>query len=669
MIKTRKSEAPRQISPVIPASWILAYMVFKGIARETIQVAEWEWKKEEQDVWPPRKATFFDAFHALYEDLCVKVSLTSPSWLAKEANLGEAVDDLLHIARKIVDIFESNQDKILNYGNRTDGRYGDEAFAIYDNCKRVVSILDYEDPPEDEEMRKELMFSFFSDRFLRPLYKKVCNLFQESDPSVTGKNVGKLVSYRNFQAVVNLLETVYVNEWEEEDFSAVVLKPVAGYGMVMYALTVLLSGKRNPECENNPIILYRKTENGPVEVDPDEFGSVEGDFMEPVREYWTSSFLKRLDWSDGYTVIDDLWKTEYCNPDQQKMVLSRKETSSDESATLSRFVHRKVFEGICSTENIESVESSDLCAPSAEDYLMLNREYAQDDLDVEERKKRVKDLYHLFCRETGYLYKNIVQLSGVFKSKFEGECIRWDAQRHFEQEKEAYEGLRRMLSEEGNGGVEMTAVYKRLMDGCVYSDIPLLEQRSVCSETMRQYIMKCILQDENYKQALLQKLNELSDPMTTPSSDLRKVQQMTVLKYLRDNNIIDENNVVRDWHYRELLRELVKNKYVKPNEGWREGIKRVKGSNHLKKRLDDNGNLKSDLLNNYQDFKNQCFALFNKVIDWSPFDNVFKKHEKGEIISCSASKLKSDFVDKPSCEPGKEVEILITIIRENEFRN
>ena len=669
MIKTRKSEAPRQISPVIPTSWILAYMVFKGIARDTIQVAECEWKKEEQDVWPPRKATFFDAFHTLYEDLCVKVSLTGPSWLGKEANLGEAVDDLLHIARKIVAIFESNQDKILNYGKRTSGEYAKEAFAIYDNCKRVVRILDYEDPPEDEEKSKELMFCFFSDSFLRPLYKKVCNLFQESDPSVAGKNVGKLVSYRNFQAVVNLLETVYVNEWEEEDLSAVVLKPFAGYGMVMYALTVLLSGKRSLDCRDNPIILYRKSENGPIEVEPDEFGRVEGDFWEPVREYWTSSFIKRLDWSDGYTVIDDLWKTAYCNLDQQKMVLSQKETSSNESATLSRFVHRKVFEGICSTDNIESVESCNLGALSAEDYLMLNREYAQDDLDVEERKKRVKDLYHLFCRESGYLYKNIDQLSEVFKSQFEGECIRWDAKRHLEQEKEAYEGFRRILIEEGNGGVEMTAVYKRLMDGCVYSDIPLLEQRSVCSEMMRQYIMKCILQDENYKQALLQKLNELSDPMTAPSSDLRKVQQMTMLKYLRDHNIIDENNVVLDRCYRKLLRELVKNKYVRPKEGWREGIKRVKGSNHLKKTLDDNGNLKSDLLNNYQDFKNKCFALFNKVIDWSPFDNVFKKHEKGEIISCSASKLKSDFVDKPSCEPGKEVEILITIIRENEFRN
>ena len=161
MIKTNKSKALRQISPVIPTSWILAYLVFKGIAEGTIQAAEREWKEEEQYVLHPNNLTFFDAFHVLYEELCVKVSLTSPSWLAEEAEKRESFDDLLHIARKIVDIFESNQNKILNYGNPPSGRYSEEAFSIYNNCKYVVSILEYEDPPEDDEMREELMYYFF----------------------------------------------------------------------------------------------------------------------------------------------------------------------------------------------------------------------------------------------------------------------------------------------------------------------------------------------------------------------------------------------------------------------------------------------------------------------------------------------------------------------------
>lgn len=633
--------------------------------------AERKWKDSDDYVyaWPPRNDSFFDAFHALYEDLCVKVSLTCPSCLAKGVKKGEAVDDLLHIARRIVDIFESNQGKILNYGNPPSGRYSEEAFSIYNNCKYVVSILEYEDPPEDESIRQELLHFYFSDEFLKPLYDKVFMLFPESDPSVSGNKVGRLVSYKSFQAVVNLIETVYVNEWEEKDLSMVVLKPFRGYGMLMYALTVLLSGKRSLDCEDNPVNLYRNTENGPVEVDSDEFGRVVGDFMEPVKEYWTSSFLKRLDWSDGYTVVDNLWKTAYYDRDQLEMVLSRSEVSSDENSLLSHFVHRMVFEGICSPDNIDSVVASVPGNLSADDYLMLNREYASDMLDPEERIKRIKDLYHLFCRETDYLYKNIDQLSVVFKTKFEGECIRWDSECHLSQERESNGALRRMLSEEGTGGVDMTAVYKRLMDGGAYADIPLLDQRSISFEAMHQYIKNCILQDESYKQALLQKLNELSVQVTVPPTDLGEVQKLNALKHLRDHKdrLIDSDNVFNARKMHATLCELVKGEYVKPVGGWTEGIERVKERLSANTK-DGKGNIGSWLLKDLETFRVKCFSEFVNEIDWTQFGGIFGKKKKDGIERLTANGLKETFYSNPRTTRGYEVDIIARIIEKYEFR-
>ena len=330
-------------------------------------------------------------------------------------------------------------------------------------------------------------------------------------------------------------------------------------------------------------------------------------------------------------------------------------------------MHREVFEGICSPDNIDSVVSSVPSEPTAADYLILNEEYAPVELDSEERTRRVRELYHLFCRETDYLYKNIDPLSAVFKSKYEAENIRWDAKKHDEEETESFGALRRILSEEGTGGVDMKAVYKHLMDNCDYSDIPLLNQQSVCSETMRQYIMNCILQDESYKQTLFQKLNELSAQEMVPPTDLENVWKLKVLKDLRDHKFIDADNVFLSRRMHAALRELVKKEHVKPDGGWTEGIKRVK-DRLASNTKDKQGNICSWLLRDLEAFKTRCFSEFVYEIIWEPFPGTFGKKKEGSIERLTANQLKEVFYSNPQTKPGYEVDIIVRLVEKYEFR-
>ena len=222
--------------------------------------------------------------------------------------------------------------------------------------------------------------------------------------------------------------------------------------------------------------------------------------------------------------------------------------------------------------------------------------------------------------------------------------------------------------EEAAGGEAMAAAYRRLMDGCAFTDIPLLDQRSVSSETFRRYIMDCILQDESYKQALLQKLDELSSRVAVPPTDLESIRQGKVLKHLRDRHFIDADNAFLPRRMHATLRELVEKMHVMPEGGWTEGIERAK-RRLAQNTKDDRGNLNGWLLKDLGEFyQRRCFTEFVNEIDWTPFDRTFGKKKGDGIVRLGAKELKEAFYNNPQTVPGGEVYIIVNLIRNHEFR-
>lgn len=674
MIRRDSSSNNMQVSSAVPASWMLVYLIFKGIAEDKIQKVAKQWTKSHKNEWPPKEVSFFKAFHTLYEELCVKVS-RSFQWPDINQKEKEAsVRDMQFVASEIVRIFEANQGKILHFGDsHQSDSYEKEVKAIYSNCKKIEKCLVWKE--EYELYGQALHFEFFSDSFLCSLYKELKNCFFSNECR------NERLSYDEFCAVLNLDDEIVQRKGDGDiefiDYSHLRFFPVDDYGMLMYALIAFLYTKRNDECTKNPVLLYKNSDNGPIRLN----GNIECDYDYVLADkyYWTSEFMKRVIWSDGYKVEEDLWKTAYYNGDLKDVVLGKNEVSEENSSALARIVHRKVFEEICSPGNLDAVVSSDFRDISASDYVYLWKEYGPDTPNSE---NRIKDLYHLLCRETKYFYQNIDHLSTVFMDKEDAEHLCILSREHIRLKEESDRAIEQLFRD--TEGFDMELAYACLMDRCDFWDVALCQQLRVTSGMMRTYILNCISQDEKLKQFLLQKMEELSYMASIKTTDVEECWKISKLDELRKEGFIDSNKVIQGRRKHELLRILVKREYLKPEEGWRKALKeqlekqnksskrpeREKQSkkSHLPtERVDGRWRIKRDVLMDDEKFK-LFFSCFTALIDWDLFNKEF--YQAGKDTPLTGKELKNDFNSNPQLGTDRkgedyEVEIVRKLVLNN----
>lgn len=651
MIRRDSSSNTQQTGSVVPASWMLIYLIFKGIAEDKIQKAAKLWVESQENTWPRKEVSFFKAFHSLFEELCVRVSHLFLWPDISQQDKEESIGDMHFVASEIVRIFEANQSKILQFGDHQPDNYPNEVYAIYSNCRIIEKVLVWKD--EYELDKPENNFEFFSDTFLRSLYENLVSCFYFDE----GKK--ESLSYQEFHAVLNLDEEI--------DLSQVKFSPIENNGMLLYALIAFLSLKRNEECSKNPVLLYKNSDKGPIEVDPLD-GNAKCDFYLADKQYWTSEFFKRIAWTGEYQIEEDLWKTAYYDSDQKAVILRTKEVSEKDSSALARIVHRKVFEEICSPENIGAVVSSDFNGLSANDYLYLWKEYGP---DVPNSENRIKELYHLLCRETKYFYNNIDQLSIVFKGEEDAEHLCWLSRLHESLKEESDRVIDQMFW--NTDDFDMDLAYSCLMERCDFWDIALCRQRRVTTSTMRTYILNCISQDEKLKQFLLQKMEELSFMASIKTTDVKECWQISILEELRKEGLIDSNNVIKSGKKHALLRYLVEKEYLKPKDGWRAALKKevgkVLGSSRLPiERGDGRKRIKQDVFTNDFKFRHDYFSRFTALIQWDSFGGVF--YQAGRDTPLSGSDLRDDFNSNPLLGTNKkgednEIEIIRKLISNN----
>lgn len=663
MIRRDSSSNNMQVSSAVPASWMLVYLIFKGIAEDKIQKVAKQWTESHKNEWPPKEVSFFKAFHKLYEELCVKVS-RSFQWPDISQKEKEAsVREMQFVASEIVRIFEANQSKILHFGDSHKfDSYEKEVNAIYSNCKKIEKCLVWKE--EYKLYGEALHFDFFSYTFLRSLYENLENCFFSNECR------NERLSYDEFCAVLNLDDEIVQRKEDGDiefiDYSHLRLSPVEDYGMLMYALIAFLSLKRNEECTKNPVLLYKNSDNGPIKVEPLD-GNIECDYYLPNKFYWASEFMKRVIWSDGYKVEEDLWRTAYYDSELKDVVLRAKEVSEKDSSALARIVHRKVFEGTCSPGNLDAIVSSDFRDISANDYMYLWKEYGPDTPDSE---NRIKDLYHLLCRETKYFYKNIDQLSAVFKDNEDAEHICRFSRANLRLKEESDRAIEKIFR--NTDEFDMELAYSLLMERCDYRDVALCQQRRVTSDMMRTYILNCISQDEKLKQFLLQKMEELSYMVSIKTTDVEECWKISKLDELRKEGFIDSNNVIQGRRKHELLRILVKREYLKPEEGWRKALEKERekplGSSKLPiERGDGRHRIIRDVLMDGEKFK-LFFSCFTALIDWKLFNDVF--YQAGKDTRLTGNELKNDFNSNPQLGTDRkgedyEVEIVRKLVLNN----
>jgi len=650
MIHRDTNHISEHIDSAVPASWMLVYLVFRGIAENKIQEASRLWIESQEYSWPKKEVSFFKAFHSLYEELCVRVSKEFTCQGITEAT----IRDMQFVASEIVHVFEDNQSIIMQFGGEQSGDFQEEAYAIYSNCRVIEKILMWKDEYEpDWDERK---FEFFSDVFLRSLYESLVTCFASNEQR------DKLVSYTDFRAALNLEEIVLFEKdngtIEDVNLGNVKICPVEKNGMLMYSLLAFLAVKRNANCQKNPVILYKNTENGPIEIEPQD-GTFECDYYLPDKGYWIRSFMERMVWSTDYIILDDLWKTAYYNSDRLNEVLSNKEVSDQDCALLNSIVHRGVFGSVCSPENIISIANQDIKDLTANDYLFIRETFAPEGKNVE---TKMRDFYHLLCRETDYFYRNIDFLASVFKTEDEEEYIKWLSRTHHRLNNDLAKEIRQTF-QDSRSVLDTNAIYSLLMERAPFGDLSLYEQRSITSNAMRRYVKNCILQDEKIKQVLLQKMEEMSFLKVIKTPKLEENYRQAILEELRKKGLIDSNCVIKNRKIHELLRFLIEREYLTPQQGWRTTLKEEMEKQKPSLPVEDpdkkKKKIRQDILNDGEKFK-LFFSLFTALIDWESFSNKF--YQIGNSVALSGDYLRDSFNSNPQLgvnRKGEDYEVEI----------
>lgn len=628
--KETKDAKANQPDSIIPISWKLWVLVFKSIAEGHLTELE---KKVlpvcEEDILNGsiQDITFPDAILGLYIESCEDTCRELPTGIY---NLMKPEDALLAIRNTAQEIL-SWYEKAIPFIDSS-SEYADTFETIAENCTIIIQLIDYKpDKPKNEwEFFSDGLW-YFSHLDMQPWHRIVA---------------GKCIEEITYDDFSHILDCAGMVNWMEEsedddegkncgkDYSELKLKPILGYGMAMYTFLQLL-------------LVHRKLHEYPLEsVDEDGEFYVTG--VETDDKYqWADKFESRIDWGDNYSIREDSWKTGYFSSDERPSSIGSDVTKEDRDL-LKSLCQRLTFEDLVSSDSLQSVLGGAIFTTLGfEQYKFIH-----DNLN------NLDTLHRLLIQELEYLYDNGDDIADCFEEKAHAERQHDDYSKWRYEAKQDNNKTIIHLYDKGITGDDIDSIHRILFSRRLYAYEYLWQQPVICSEIVKEYLQKCVIQDETLLLAVKRSLEDtpLQRSLSKMASGkvIRNLRVEEAIQALREEGVIDEQSNIlpivpggKKYKTLDLIRILVgarpsgQKEFARPKGGWKDFISRQKTETVPANLIGKDGKFMEDFYGELWRFD----LNFINGIDWNLYNGVFTL--KGKPLSgddlCNVFKNKKEY--------------------------
>lgn len=628
--KETKDANANQSDSIIPISWKLWVLVFKSIAEGHLTELEKQVLPVcEEDILNGsiQDITFPDAILGLYIESCEDTCREIPTGIYNLERPGDALIAISNTAQEILSWYE----KAIPYIDSS-SEYAETFETIAENCRIIIQLIDYKpDKPKNEwELFSDGLW-YFSHLDMQPWHR-----------IVAGKCIEE-ISYDDFSNILNCEGAVnWIEESEDDengiicgkDYSDLKLKPIIGYGMAMYAFLQLL-------------LVHRKLHEYPLEsIDEDGEFYVTGVETDD-KNRWAYKFELRIDWGDNYSIREDSWKTGYFSSDERPSSIGSDVTKEDRDL-LRSLCQRLTFEDIVSSDSLHSVLGGAIFTTLGfEQYKFIH-----DNLN------NLDTLHRLLIQELEYLYDNGDDIADCFEERAHAERQHDDYSKwRYEAKQENNNAIIQLCNKQITGG-DIDSIHRILFTRRLYAYEYLWQQPVIYSEIVKEYLQKCVIQDEALLLAVKRSLEDT--PLQRSLSKMasgkvkRNLRVEEAVQVLREDGVIDEQcNILpivpggKKYKTLDLIRILVsarpsgQKEFARPKGGWKDFISRQKTETIPANLIGKDGKFVEDFYGELWRFD----LNFINGIDWNLFNGVFTL--KGKPLSgddlCSVFKNKKEY--------------------------
>ena len=653
MIANQKSETKNAGNSLVPPSWKLCALVFKAIAEGHLSELESQvLPSSEEDILNGsiQDETFSDAVLGLYIELCEDVRRALPTEIRSLDNPRHLLEELREIAQSIIDEYNKALPKID--GTRD---YAEYLETIVENCRIIVELLSSKTNEEDGDVWHDSkpQPSCFSHAEMRLWYKIINgNCIEEIDYDdfyhvleCTGEIAWFPKEEETEANGVSFFKVIIDEDGNEgnmaqKDYESVQIKPLSGYGMALYTFELLLVVNRRRVLEEIP--NYDVDDDGEMYVS--DFTTYD------INSDWDDKFKKRIAWDENYNVREDSWKTGYFSSDERPSFFGSDVTKEDRDL-LKCLCQRFTFEDIASSDSLPSVLGGAI-------FTTLGYEQYK---FIHDNLKNLEKLHRLLIQELEYLYDNGDDIADCFEDKHIAE------RSHDEYSKFRYE-----LKQDSNETInniytkslterDFSTIHRILFSRRFYAYEYLWQQPVIFSEMVKEYLQKCVVQDETLLLAVKRSLED--SPLQRSLSKMasgkvgRNLRVEEAIQVLREEGVIDEQSNIlpivpggKKYKTLDLIRILVgarpsgQKEFARPKGGWKDFITRQKTETVPANLIGRDGKF-------IEDFYGELWRFdldFINGIDWNLFNGVFTL--KGKPLSgddlCNVFKNKKEYRTK-----------------------
>ncbi len=628
--KETKDANANQPDSIIPISWKLWVLVFKSIAEGHLTELEKQVLPVcEEDILNGsiQDITFPDAILGLYIESCEDTCRELPTGIYNLERPGDALLAISNTAQEVLSWYK----KAIPYIDSS-SEYAESFETIAENCRIIIQLIDYKpDKPRNESEFFSDGLRYFSHLDMQPWHRIV---------------VGKCIEDISYDDFSNILNCEGVVNWIEEseddedgiicgkDYSDLKLKPIIGYGMAIYAFLQLL-------------LVHRKLHEYPLEsIDDDGEFYVTG--VETDDKYqWADKFESRIDWGDNYSIREDSWKTGYFSSDERPSSIGSEVTKEDRNL-LKSLCQRLTFEDIVSSDSLQFVLGGAIFTTLGfEQY-----KYIHDNLN------NLDTLHRLLIQELEYLYDNGDDIADCFEERAHAERQHDDYSKwRYEAKQENNNAIIQLCNKQITGG-DIDSIHRILFTRRLYAYEYLWQQPVIYSEIVKEYLQKCVIQDEVLLLAVKRSLEDT--PLQRSLSKMasgkvkRNLRVEEAVQVLREEGVIDEQSNIlpivpggKKYKTLDLIRILVgarpsgQKEFARPKGGWKYFITRQKTETVPARLIGRDGKF-------IEDFYGELWRFdldFINGIDWNLFNGVFTL--KGKPLSgddlCNVFKNKKEY--------------------------
>lgn len=614
---------------MVPASWKLCVLVLKAIAEGYLPKLEKKLSLElPADIISYskiEKETFSDRLRNLYIELCKEISNELPTEIYSCDSPKEELERLRDTAYEILKWYDKASPHIEWACD-----YSKYFNLITDNCKIIIKLIECK--PDKSSYKEEWDIKeaiencwYFSHLYMRPLHRilngvcikdisyddfyhilecnGICNWIQDDNKSdLNGVTVNPSIDEDG--------NSIYI---AEKDYSELKITPIEGYGMTMYAFLLLLLVKR--QIHEYPFSDW--DDNG-------EWNYVGFDTDDELL--WANKFKNRIAWDDYYNIREDSWKEGYC--DNRIHLSSICEEVMDickEDKDLMRI--------ICQRYAFDDIVCPDAMALIVDGYNPSTLKFEQYKY-IRDNYNNLEKIGYLLIQEIEFLYRHYVDIAECFYNKTKAENLRDNfSKTQFEIRQKTDEAISKLYNKQLKSIKDYLPINRLLMPLRYYSYGYLWQQPLICSEMVKDYLQKCILQDETLLLVIKRYLDDATVQRSLSNNvSGSKLRNEEAIRILREKKIIDEQNNIQQkiknskkvdkcyFKTRELIRFLVSGEYVKPIDGWRDHIASIKQSKIPLCIINQDGTFSNEF---YYKNLDEYVVFFVNGIDWAPFKEKF----------------------------------------------